>query len=131
MKKDIATRDDIEKLIFLFYEKVKANPEIGFIFTQVVNMNWEHHIRVIVDFWETILLDNQVYKRNAMELHYDLNKKISLKKIHFDAWLLLFNSTVDELYEGKIATLAKIRAKSIAAVMLFKMDAINDKNMAE
>ncbi|MEO7768214.1 MAG: group III truncated hemoglobin [Ferruginibacter sp.] len=125
MKPDIINRNDIEKLIILFYERVKPDPVIGFIFNTVVNMDWERHIPVIVDFWETILLDHPVYQKNAMEVHYNLNKKIQLEKNHFDTWLNLFNSTVDELFEGTKATLAKTRAKSIAAVMQFKMDGIN------
>ena len=60
-----------------------------------------------------------------MEVHYDLNKKIPLKKEHFESWLNLFFSSIDELFEGKTATLAKTRAKSIAEVMLFKMENIS------
>ena len=127
MKADISDRIDIEKLIVQFYEKEKPDPVIGFIFNDVVDMDWQHHIPVIVDFWETILLDNPVYQKNAMEVHYGLNKKIRLQKIHFDTWLSLFTQTVDALYEGKIATLAKTRAQSIAAVMQFKMEGINNK----
>ncbi|MEO6733328.1 MAG: group III truncated hemoglobin [Ferruginibacter sp.] len=127
MKTDISSRKDIETLINQFYEKVKPDPVIGFIFTDVVHMDWEHHIPVIVDFWETILLDIPVYKKNAMEVHYNLNKKFPLQTVHFEAWLSLFHATVDELYEGKIATLAKVRAKSIADVMRFKMQDINNK----
>lgn len=122
MKVDISSRDDIEKMVLQFYEKVKADKTIGFIFTEVVHMNWEKHIPVIVDFWETILLDNPVYTKNAMEVHYDLNKKMPLQKDHFTSWVHLFTTTVDDLFEGRIATLAKTRAKSIAAVMLFKME---------
>jgi len=120
-KKDITTREDISQLIIQFYEQVKKDDTIGFIFNDVVRINWEHHIPLIVDFWETILLDNPVYKKNAMEVHYDLNKKVPLLKEHFCQWLVLFCSTVDDLFEGKIANLAKTRAKSIAAVMEFKM----------
>lgn len=122
MKADITSRADIEKFIVNFYSTVKADETIGFIFTDVVQMNWEQHIPVIIDFWETILLDNPVYKNNAMEVHYDLNKKIPLQKEHFKSWLQLFNTAVDDLFEGKIAELAKTRAKSIADVMLFKME---------
>ncbi|MEY2917119.1 MAG: hypothetical protein RIS73_833 [Bacteroidota bacterium] len=123
--KDIESRADIEKLITCFYEKVKVDTSIGFIFNDVVKMDWPHHMPVIVDFWETILLDNPLYKKNAMEVHYDLNKKIRLQKEHFDSWLHLFTTTVDELFEGKIAVLAKARAKSISHLMLFKMGNIN------
>lgn len=120
-KKDIETREDITRLIVQFYEQVKKDSTIGFIFTDVVKMDWEHHIPLIVDFWETILLDNPVYKKNAMEVHYHLNKKIPLQPKHFNQWLFLFSASVDNLFTGKIATLAKTRAKSIADVMEFKM----------
>ena len=122
MKPDISSRADIERFILAFYEDVKKDPTIGYIFNEVANMNWETHIPVIIDFWETILLDNPVYKRNAMEVHYDLNKKVPLQKEHFASWLTLFNAAVDELFEGKTASLAKTRARSIADLMVFKMD---------
>ena len=122
MKVDIGSRADIEKFIGNFYEAVKLDKTIGYIFTEVVEMNWEKHIPLIVDFWETILLDNPVYKKNAMEVHYDLNKKIPLQKEHFTSWLQLFTAAVDNLFIGKIADLAKTRAKSIAGIMLFKME---------
>ncbi len=122
MKKDIATRADIENFIERFYQKVRKDEVIGFIFNEVVEINWSHHIPVIVDFWETILLDNPVYKKNAMEVHYVLNKKQPLSKEHFDTWLRLFNETLDELYTGRITSLAKTRAKGIADVMLLKMN---------
>ena len=85
MKPDITSRADIEKFIGSFYEHVKQDKTIGFIFTDVADMNWEKHIPLIVDFWETILLDNPVYKKNAMEVHYDLNKKTPLQKEHLKA----------------------------------------------
>jgi hemoglobin len=124
---DISSRADIEALINQFYERVKADEVIGFIFTKVIPMDWEHHIPVIVDFWETILLDNMVYTKNAMEVHYDVNKKVPLQKEHFDRWLLLFSSTIDEMYSGVKASLAKTRATSIAAVMQFKMQEAGNK----
>jgi hemoglobin len=119
---DITTRADIEKLIIRFYEKVKTDDVIGFIFTEVVKMNWPHHIPLIVDFWETILLDNPVYKSNAMEVHYTLNRKVRLEEKHFNQWVKLFVETIDELYVGKVADLAKTRARSIAGLMQFKMN---------
>jgi hemoglobin len=122
MLKDIECRKDIEKLMIHFYEKVKIDNTIGFIFTDVIQLNFEHHIPIIVNFWETILLDNPVYSNNAMEVHHQLNKKIPLQKIHFNAWLALFNHSVDELFVGQKATLAKTRAKAIADIMLLKMN---------
>lgn len=125
MKKDIASRDDIATFITYFYEKVKKDETIGFIFNDVVHVNWDLHIPLIIDFWETILLDNPVYKKNAMEVHFHINKILPLTAAHFSSWLLLFNAAVDEYFEGKIAELAKTRAKSIAGIMAFKMNAAN------
>ncbi len=120
-KKDIETRADIEKFISAFYQKVKKDETIGIIFNKVVQMDWGHHIPLITDFWESILLDNPVYKNNAMGVHYELDKKYPLKKIHFDTWLSLFNNTIDEMYFGSISELAKKRAKGIADLMLLKI----------
>ncbi len=125
MKTSLENRTHIENLVTVFYEKVKLDPTIGFIFTEKVQLNWPHHIGIITDFWESILLDNPVYKKNAMEVHYDLNKKIPLEKIHFETWLQLFFSTIDELFEGPLTEKAKIRAKAIADLMSFNMHKVN------
>lgn len=57
-----------------------------------------------------------------MEVHYALNKIFPLKKEHFIAWLHIFNSTLDEMYEGNKVNLAKKRAGSIAMLMEQKMN---------
>lgn len=120
--KDIGSRQDILLLMERFYEKVKLDPVIGIIFTRIVPLDWDHHIPLIVDFWETILLDNPVYKTNAMEKHFAINRIYPLKKEHFDAWFSLFFSTVDENFIGPVASLAKKRAASIAALMQLKIN---------
>lgn len=123
--KDIESREDIEQLIRKFYDRVKVDDTIGIIFTEVVKMDWDHHIPLIVDFWETILLDHPVYTRNAMEVHYTLNRKWPLKPIHFQRWLELFYSTLDELFDGPVCRLAKKRAQGIAGLMQHKMSTEN------
>jgi hemoglobin len=124
-KRDIETRADIEHFILAFYEKVRKDETIGVIFNEVVKMDWNHHIPIIVDFWETILLDADLYRKNAMEPHFAINQKYPLQPVHFQKWLELFTGTISESFEGPIATLAVTRAKGIAGVMQLKMDAIN------
>ena len=87
-----------------------------------------HHIPIITDFWETILLDHPVYKKNAMEVHFKINKKFPLQKKHFDAWLNLFNVTIDELFCGEKVLLPKKRAAGIADLMQLKINKINLAN---
>ena len=118
---DISSRKDIELLMEKFYDKVKRDDTIGPVFNDVAKVNWTHHIPIICDFWETLLLDAASYRKNVMEVHFILNRKIPLEEKHFRVWLKLFTETVDECFAGEIAELAKKKAKSIAALMQFKI----------
>jgi hemoglobin len=46
---------------------------------------------------------------------------LPIEEKHFDAWLQLFNETIDEQFAGLKADEAKKRAASIAQIMNFKM----------
>ncbi len=118
---DIQSRKDIETLIKSFYDKVKKDDTIGFIFNDIAHINWEQHLPVMYDFWETLLLDAHSYRKNAMEVHYILNRKFPLEEEHFDRWLKIFTETVEALFSGAVATMAITKAKSIASLMQFKM----------
>jgi hemoglobin len=121
MKKDIASRKDIEILVDEFYSKVKKDELIGFIFTDIVKVNWEKHLPVMYGFFENLLFYTGSYTGNPMELHKHINRLFPLTSEHFLQWTNLFNSTVDELFAGEKTELAKQRAKSIAAVMQIKI----------
>lgn len=121
MKRDIATRDDIELLMNSFYERLLADERISYIFTDVAKLDIKTHIPVIADFWESVLLNKNVYHNNAMKIHMDLNEKTSLTKEHFSVWLTHFTETIDELFEGSVALLAKQRARSVATLMEIKI----------
>jgi hemoglobin len=121
MKKTIQSRKDIEILVKNFYDKVINDEMIGFIFNDVAKVNWDAHLPVMFDFWENVLLQNNKYSGNPMPLHVSLNQKIPLTKAHFDRWLKLFHETIDEYFEGDIATLAKQRSQSIATIMQIKI----------
>ena len=121
MKKDLINRKDIELLITAFYEKVKQDATIGYIFNDVVKVNWEKHLRVMFDFWENALFYTGTYSRDNMNIHRHLSYVTPLKKEHFEQWNKLFLETVDELFEGENAELAKQRAISISTVMQIKI----------
>lgn len=123
MKHDIANEADIKLLIDTFYEKVKADDVIGYIFNDVAKVNWAHHLPVMYSFWEFLLLDKQdAYRGNPIQKHLDLHKQVALKSAHFDRWLALFQSTVDELFEGPSAENAKFRAFAISETWKPKFD---------
>ncbi|WP_367274609.1 group III truncated hemoglobin [uncultured Lutibacter sp.] len=49
--KDINNREDIELLVNKFYEKVKVDETIGYIFNEIANINWDKHLPKMYDFW--------------------------------------------------------------------------------
>ena len=121
MKKDIVTRKDIELLVNEFYNKVKQDKEIGFIFLDVAHVNWEKHLPVMYDFFENLLFYTGSYTGNPMQLHKHVNRLFPLTHAHFEQWYLLFSTTVDEFFAGTTASLVKQRAKNIAMVMQIKI----------
>lgn len=121
MKKDIQGREDIEQLMNSFYEKVRRDEVIGYIFNDVAKVDWEHHTPIICDFWENILFQTARFTGNPMVTHMKLHALSPLTKSHFDRWIKLFTETVDEYFEGKNAELAKQRAVSIATMMQIKI----------
>lgn len=121
MKKDITTREDIELLVDTFYDKVKKDAVIGFIFTDLAKVNWEKHLPIMYNFFENMLFYTGSYTGNPMELHKKINNYLQLTTQHFNQWESLFSATVNELFEGEKAELAKQRAISISKIMQLKI----------
>ena len=121
MKKDITTRADIEQLVQRFYEKVRADPMIGPLFGGMYPVNWERHLPIMYDFWENTLFYTGTYTGNPIQTHRKLHERYPLNSDHFRQWVHLFTETVDELFEGEKALLARQRALSIATVMKVKL----------
>ena len=121
MKKDIENINDIKLLIDTFYEKVKADKIIGYIFNDIAKVNWEKHLPVMYRFWENTLFFTGSYSGNPMIVHEKMHKQVGFTAKHFEQWVKLFITTVDELFEGEKAELAKQRATSIATLMQVKI----------
>jgi len=117
MMRDIQDRNDVTNLVNHFYDKVRKNETIGYIFNDVAKVNWEHHLPIMYDFWENVLFQTGSYSRNAIGVHKQLNQLTPLQREHFHEWLKLWKENVDELFEGPNAELAKQRATSIATIM--------------
>lgn len=75
---------------------------------------------VMYSFWESILLQTHEYKGNPMIKHLHIHRKKPLEVVHFDRWVELFHETVNELYAGEKAEMAKTRAISIATMICIK-----------
>lgn len=124
MKKNIAGKQEIRLLVDAFYEKVKKDDIIGFIFTDIARVNWEQHLPVMYDFWENVLFQTCSYTGNPMVTHTQLHHQFPLTREHFTQWKKLFLETIEEHFEGPNAELARQRALSIATVMEIKISGI-------
>ena len=121
MRTDIQNRQDIEKLVNTFYDKVKTDETIGYFFTKVIPVDWEVHLPKMYDFWENILFNSTTYKGNPIEAHQHVHKESPMLSEHFTHWVKLFTHTVEENFVGKNAESIIQRATSIATVMQIKV----------
>lgn len=122
MKPDITLREHIKFIMTSFYDKLLADEVMFPFFEEIVKHNeLEHHLEIITDFWEDLLLQTYKYKNNPMQKHLDFQQKMNFNKIHFDLWLKHLTKTITDNFDGETAHAMKTRANSIAMVMQIKM----------
>ncbi|WP_452223537.1 group III truncated hemoglobin [Lacinutrix chionoecetis] len=125
-KKDITTREDIELLVALFYNKIRKDNVLGPFFNNAIK-DWEQHLNHLTTFWESSLfftrkLDNK-YVGNPLEAHVkvDRDNNSSITEMHFGIWLNYWMQTIDELFEGEVANNAKRRARKMGTFLYLKI----------
>lgn len=121
---DIETVDDCERLVRAFYGKALTDEMIGYLFTDIANLDLEAHVPEITSFWATILLGAQSYSGGAFRPHAQLNMKVRLRSGHFERWLTLWRATVDELFVGDRAELAKSHALRVARAFSSRLQSL-------
>lgn len=128
---DISNRQDIQLLVDTFYIRVKQDDVLGPIFSNLEHFNWDTHIPVMYNFWETVLLGAISYKGNPMRTHIDLNKKVRIDEVHFTRWREIFFATLDDLFEGEVTESAKHKVLSMEPLMLFKIRQSEDNHFIQ
>ena len=111
--KDIKTEDDVKLMVHSFYSQVRKDEILSSIFNEIVKDDWEHHLQIMCEFWNTMLLYTRQYLKDPMTKHINL----MVEPKHFERWLQLFEETVDKYFDGFNANAAKIRAANIARIM--------------
>ncbi|MGH2835368.1 MAG: group III truncated hemoglobin [Solirubrobacteraceae bacterium] len=127
-RRDIETRADCERLVRDFYGRAMVDPIIGYLFTDVAKLDLEQHVPRITNFWDTILLGARSYGGGAFRPHVELNFKVPLTRGHFDRWLYLWTMTVDELFAGGRAELAKSHAIRVAAAFESRLRSFDERS---
>lgn len=119
---DIITGDDIKVLVDSFYDKVRKDNVIGYIFNEIIGEDWSHHLPIMYQFWSTILLSQPGYRGNAVAKHIEIDKRILLKDEHYKQWISLWTETIDELFAGEVANEAKNRASLMMHLISMKVE---------
>jgi len=127
---DIEDRSDCERLVRAFYGRTLSDPVIGWIFADVAKLDLDAHVPQIASFWETILLGARSYSGGAFRPHAALHARVPLRAGHFDRWLWLWRNTVDELFAGERAELAKAHAQRVAHAFHSRLRAIPARRQA-
>ena len=122
-KNDIANRTDIELLVNQFYNEVRKDDIIGFIFNDIIGDDWSKHLPIMYNFWETVLFGKAAYRGNPVRKHVEIDKKIELHKEHYDRWLKLWSETIDQHFKGDVAENAKSKATTMIQLIDIKVTA--------
>ncbi len=116
----INSREDVSLLVRTFYTKIRADDFLGPIFNGIIT-DWETHLELLTDFWETNLFFNRKYFGNPMNAHVEVDKKIdnTITEMHFGVWINMWVQTIDELFDpqDERAQVAKNRARHMGTFL--------------
>lgn len=113
----INNRNDILFLVHTFYDKIRKDNLLGPIFnSHIIDEKWPEHLDKLTDFWETNLFGVPKFKGNPTQKHLNVDRNLNYKtdQTHFGQWLNLWFQTIDEHFEGSLATKAKEASKRMA-----------------
>lgn len=110
--------EDIQLLVNTFYARVREDELIGPIFEQRLHGKWDEHLSKMYRFWQTMLLGEHTYYGSPLLPHLDL----PVEEPHFERWVGIFHSTVDDLFEGEVAEEAKWRGNRMAEMFNYKIN---------
>ncbi len=114
MKYSEITKDGINKLMDLFYARVRKDPNLGEIFHAKIGTDeesWKKHKEKISLFWGGIFLRESGFNGAPLKAHLDLPP---FPREFFDIWLGLFSQSCLEIFEEIPASMLVERATIIA-----------------
>jgi hemoglobin len=100
----------IRTLVDRFYAKVRRDPELGPVFEAAI-ADWGPHLRIMYDFWSSVMLTTGRYKGNPMAKHMRLP---GITPGLFATWLRLFAETAEETVTAPLAARFVEKAQRIA-----------------
>lgn len=120
--RDIRSREDIDMLVRAFYSKVREDDLLGPIFNPMID-DWEAHFELLTNFWESNLYFRKTYQGDPLQKHIDADiyHKGTINELHFGTWINLWYQTIDAMFMGEIAQIAKNRARNMGTFIHLKI----------
>lgn len=113
------TEEMIRNLVYLFYGRVRQDPELGPIFNSRI-ADWDEHLAKLCDFWSSVTLMTGRFKGAPMPAHARLTEADSS---HFERWLGLWRAAAAETCPEPAAALFVAKAEMIAESLQLGMAA--------
>ncbi|GAA0641255.1 group III truncated hemoglobin [Brevundimonas lenta] len=114
---------DIARLVPLFYERVRADPELGPVFNEAVT-DWPEHIERLIAFWSSVSNATRRYKGNPMSAHLKHRERMTPEL--FERWLALWARTAADVLPPPAAAAVQARAErigqSLQLALFFKLE---------
>ncbi|MEP2715328.1 group III truncated hemoglobin [Pseudophaeobacter sp.] len=101
MKRFDITGDEIDRVVQLFYIRIRAHAELGPVFALYVpGDDWPAHEAKIARFWRNAILREKSYTGNPMRIHVS---RPEIQAHHFALWLGLFHEVLKAELPAEIA----------------------------
>ena len=83
----------VSLLVDSFYDRVRADPDLGPIFERVIGETWGPHLAKMKDFWASVAYNAGRYSGRPVPAHQKLS---GVTPAHFRTWLALFRATLED-----------------------------------
>lgn len=120
MQKFDITPEDIDRLVAVFYQRIRAHPMLGPVFAHAIapedGPEWRVHEARIAAFWRNAIGIDRSYDGSPMQVHV-ANPEVMPGM--FSAWLELFEATAHEVLSPRQADSITALANRIGASLRY------------
>ncbi len=113
---DLDSVEQIAMMVDRFYTDIRADEQLGPIFNDLAQVNWDTHLPKLTSFWSRALLGLGQFNGNPMAKHIAINQQVPLTIELFNRWLTLFAANLEGSWEGPNTNRARAVAQNVARV---------------